>query len=109
MNPPMRSDQTQERLLHAQPQLQPRQRRQRRQHQVDESRRSHTSVAPRQQQQADVSQLDAGMGGGGGSETKRQRENLPRTAVHLMQHWLYQHVAHPYPSEPEKQSMAQVG
>lgn len=65
MNPPMRSDQTQERLLHAQPQLQPRQRRQRRQHQVDESRRSHTSVAPRQQQQADVSQLDAGMGGGG--------------------------------------------
>ena len=55
------------------------------------------------------------MPGGGGSLTagaapgsRRQRENLPKIAVAQLKIWLYEHYAHPYPTEEEKEIIARV-
>ena len=48
------------------------------------------------------------MPGGGAAGSRRQRENLPKIAVAQLKIWLYEHYAHPYPTEEEKELLAMV-
>lgn len=50
-----------------------------------------------------------GAGGGDGATTKKCRENLPRQSVTQLKMWMYEHIFHPYPTEPEKSALLQVG
>jgi hypothetical protein len=55
-----------------------------------------------------------GAGGAGGQLPIRRshrasRENLPRPVVAVLKRWMFSHVAHPYPTEPEKSTICQAG
>ncbi|EKX47318.1 hypothetical protein GUITHDRAFT_137502 [Guillardia theta CCMP2712] len=52
--------------------------------------------------------LSAGSAGesGNDSQPRRKRENLPKRAIEKLLEWLNQHWGHPYPSEQEKQTLA---
>lgn len=40
--------------------------------------------------------------------TKRRRGNLPKQVTDTLRNWLTNHVAHPYPTEEEKQQLCQI-
>ncbi|XP_026074347.1 homeobox protein PKNOX1-like isoform X1 [Carassius auratus] len=44
--------------------------------------------------------------GGDDSSPKNKRGVLPKQATNVMRSWLFQHIAHPYPTEEEKKQLA---
>jgi Homeobox KN domain len=50
------------------------------------------------------------MGDYGDAKQKRRRGNLPKAVTDILRQWFQDHLAHPYPTEEEKQTlMAQTG
>lgn len=42
-----------------------------------------------------------------GGPKKKRRGTLPKSAISIMRKWLFDHFSHPYPSEDEKQALAE--
>ena len=39
---------------------------------------------------------------------RRRRGNLPKWATDILKQWFYDHIAHPYPTENEKQELCKI-
>ena len=40
--------------------------------------------------------------------TRKRRGNLPKWATDYLKQWFFEHVAHPYPTEQEKQELCKI-